>query len=64
MITFADLRKLNIGWSDDDIVELFVLSHFLLDSDCDPERLKVRSAMVMYGDSLVRYFNGNTVWVS
>lgn len=64
MVTFSDLRKLNIGWSDDDIVEVFSLAHFVLDSDCEPERLKVRFAMVMYGDSPVRYFSSNTVWIS
>ena len=64
MVTFAGLRKLNIGWSDDQIVEVYSLAHFVADSDCEPERLQLRFALTLYGDSVVRYFNGNTVWVS
>ncbi len=63
MITFADFRKLNIGWSDDDIVEVFSYAKFFSDSDCEPERLKLRYAVALYGDSSVRYFTGNTVWI-
>lgn len=63
MVTFAVLRKLNIGWSDDDIVEVFSLARFVSDSDCNPERMKVRFALSLYGEKQVHYFSGYTIWV-
>ena len=62
-MTFGLLRRLNAGWSDDDFIDVFTLASFLSDGDLEPQRLKVRFALVLYGDSEVRRFVGNTVWI-
>lgn len=63
MVTLRVLRNLNTGWSDNDFVDIYSVADFLSDGDCEPQHLRVRFALSLYGGRLVRRFNGNTVWV-
>lgn len=63
MVTLSVLRNLNIAWSDDDFIDVNVMEDFISSGAYEPEHLKVRFALVLYGNHLVRRFNGNSIWI-
>jgi hypothetical protein len=62
-MTLIDLRRMNIAWSEDDFLDVYSVADFLSDGECEPQHLRLRFAMSLYGSRLVKRFNACTVWV-
>ncbi len=64
MVTLSQLFKINDDWAEDSFVNVFSVSEFLAsDLKNDGQRLRMRTALSLYGEKQIYSFSGNTICV-
>lgn len=64
MITLSQLFKINDDWSEDSFVSVFSVSEFLAsDLKNEGQRLRMRTALSLYGEKQIYSFSGNTICI-